>query len=92
MLLDEATSALDVRTERALAAAMDELMKGVERVDTLPLPCDVATCRSPKGTVMYDNYVWQLTHASRPGRTCLVVAHRLATVQRCDVVAFLEAR
>ena len=26
-----------------------------------------------------------------PGRTCLVVAHRLATVQRCDVVAFLEA-
>ncbi|OLP89672.1 Serine/threonine-protein phosphatase PP2A catalytic subunit [Symbiodinium microadriaticum] len=51
VLLDEATSALDVRTERALAAAMDELMKG---------------------------------------RTCLVVAHRLATVQRCDVVAFLE--
>ena len=28
VLLDEATSALDVRTERALAAAMDELMKG----------------------------------------------------------------
>ena len=28
VLLDEATSALDVRTERALTAAMDELMKG----------------------------------------------------------------
>ena len=27
-LLDEATSALDVRTERALAEAMQELMKG----------------------------------------------------------------
>ncbi|CAE7610988.1 pphA [Symbiodinium pilosum] len=52
VLLDEATSALDVRTERALTAAMDELMKG---------------------------------------RTCLVVAHRLSTVQRCDSVAFLEA-
>eukprot|EP00435_Cladocopium_sp_Y103_P062118 s672_g23.t1 len=50
-LLDEATSALDVRTERALAAAMAELMKG---------------------------------------RTSLIVAHRLATVERCDVVAFLE--
>ena len=27
-LLDEATSALDVRTERALAEAMEELMRG----------------------------------------------------------------
>jgi len=25
------------------------------------------------------------------GRTSLIVAHRLATVERCDVVAFLEA-
>ena len=25
-----------------------------------------------------------------PGRTSLIVAHRLATVERCDVVAFLE--
>eukprot|EP00913_Durusdinium_trenchii_P031782 g29766.t1 len=50
-LLDEATSALDVRTERALAEAMQELMKG---------------------------------------RTSLIVAHRLQTVQRCDTVAFLE--
>lgn len=24
------------------------------------------------------------------GRTSLIVAHRLATVERCDVVAFLE--
>jgi ABC-type multidrug transport system fused ATPase/permease subunit len=30
-LLDEATSALDVRTERALAEAMAELMKGARR-------------------------------------------------------------
>merc|ERR1719433_1478263 len=51
VLLDEATSALDVRTERNLAEAMDELMRG---------------------------------------RTCLIVAHRLSTVERCDVVAFLE--
>jgi len=50
-LMDEATSALDVRTERALADAMEELMKG---------------------------------------RTSLIVAHRLATVERCDTVAFLE--
>jgi len=51
VLLDEATSALDARTERHLAEAMDELMRG---------------------------------------RTCLIVAHRLSTVQRCDVVAYLE--
>lgn len=51
VLLDEATSALDVRTERHLAAAMEELMRG---------------------------------------RTCLIVAHRLSTVERCDVVAYLE--
>uniref|UniRef100_A0A7S0B6S5 ATP-dependent transporter ycf16 n=1 Tax=Pyrodinium bahamense TaxID=73915 RepID=A0A7S0B6S5_9DINO len=51
VLLDEATSALDVRTERHLAAAMEELMRG---------------------------------------RTCLIVAHRLSTVQRCDLVAYLE--
>eukprot|EP00434_Breviolum_minutum_P020838 symbB.v1.2.018381.t1/scaffold1465.1/size117142/5 len=50
-LMDEATSALDVRTERALADAMEELMKG---------------------------------------RTSLLVAHRLSTVERCDSVAFLE--
>jgi len=28
--MDEATSALDVRTERALADAMEELMKGAD--------------------------------------------------------------
>uniref|UniRef100_A0A7S4W8F4 Uncharacterized protein n=1 Tax=Alexandrium monilatum TaxID=311494 RepID=A0A7S4W8F4_9DINO len=51
VLLDEATSALDVRTERHLATAMEELMRG---------------------------------------RTCLIVAHRLTTVERCDVVAYVE--
>jgi len=51
VLLDEATSSLDVRTERQLADAMTELMRG---------------------------------------RTCLVVAHRQSTVERCDLVAYLE--
>jgi subfamily B ATP-binding cassette protein MsbA len=54
LLLDEATSALDTESERAVQAALDELMKG---------------------------------------RTTLVVAHRLSTIERADrIVAMSDGR
>ena len=54
LMLDEATSALDTESERAVQAALEELMRG---------------------------------------RTTIVVAHRLSTIERCDrIVVLAEGR
>ena len=42
---------------------------------------------------VWKSFLWASAFSRRSaGRTSLIVAHRLATVQRCDTVAFLEAK
>ena len=74
LLLDEATSALDSESERVVQAALDKAQQGI---------------------VLEASTVLRSVHSSvyicyPQGRTCVVIAHRLNTIQNADKICILS--
>jgi ATP-binding cassette subfamily B protein len=102
LLLDEPTSSVDVETEAGIMEAMDRLMVGrttfmiAHRLSTLD-SCDlVAEVEAGKVEIIRRGRVFHDIAASLPpagdvhGRTTVMIAHRLSTLEKCDMSIRVE--
>ncbi|ARU06889.1 hypothetical protein CCO03_14965 [Comamonas serinivorans] len=85
LLLDEATSALDAESERMVQAALDATVAQRQS------PLSGASAERGAGAAPIERDAGAVTGgAAQPPRTTLVIAHRLATVQRADRILVFE--